>query len=631
MYSKLVLPGFIKATIGRKSFTRETLVHESSKSNRCAIFPASSVSLVAKTLVQKPRKSVSKDGTLIRESGKSNKCVIFSANNNNVSLVAKSLERKDHDWFVQSTVPSDLIIQVGDSSFHLHKLPVVSRSGYLNKVIFDRSNNNGARDKSLKIPIGIDNLPGGAKTFELVVKFCYGWEVDITCANIAPLYCAAQFLDMSDDLEQGNLISKTEAFLSFSIFSSWKDTFIILKSCENLSSLAKELQIVKRCSESIALKACTNLKDLSSGEDGPHCFHHLPILKLENKEVDHWWFEDVSSLRIDHFIEVIQSIKSKGMKPKLVGSCIAHWTTKWLSSSVNLSELDDTTYPNPKNMTTYHLQRVTIECLIRVLPTEENSVSCNFLLHLLKAGLALQISSELLKMLERRIAPLLELCRAPDLLVKNYGDSDNNNNVHDVGIVNKVVEAYASLHQINRKKKILVVGRLVDDYLTLVAREEKLHVKSFQSLVEALPKEARFCDDNLYRATDLYLKAHPGLTEDERTSLCRFLEYHRLSQDVREQVIKNNRLPLKIATRFMLLEQVSMTRSMASSNNNTTIKTHAFVRANNRSLGKEKCWKNCQKEIRKMTKDLETMNAQLNDLQVCKLKIQRQMLRCLNI
>ncbi|XP_062084717.1 root phototropism protein 3-like isoform X2 [Humulus lupulus] len=544
MYSKLVLPGFIKATIGRKSFTRETLVHESSKSNRCAIFPASSVSLVAKTLVQKPRKSVSKDGTLIRESGKSNKCVIFSANNNNVSLVAKSLERKDHDWFVQSTVPSDLIIQVGDSSFHLHKLPVVSRSGYLNKVIFDRSNNNGARDKSLKIPIGIDNLPGGAKTFELVVKFCYGWEVDITCANIAPLYCAAQFLDMSDDLEQGNLISKTEAFLSFSIFSSWKDTFIILKSCENLSSLAKELQIVKRCSESIALKACTNLKDLSSGEDGPHCFHHLPILKLENKEVDHWWFEDVSSLRIDHFIE---------------------------------------------------------------------------------------ISSELLKMLERRIAPLLELCRAPDLLVKNYGDSDNNNNVHDVGIVNKVVEAYASLHQINRKKKILVVGRLVDDYLTLVAREEKLHVKSFQSLVEALPKEARFCDDNLYRATDLYLKAHPGLTEDERTSLCRFLEYHRLSQDVREQVIKNNRLPLKIATRFMLLEQVSMTRSMASSNNNTTIKTHAFVRANNRSLGKEKCWKNCQKEIRKMTKDLETMNAQLNDLQVCKLKIQRQMLRCLNI
>ncbi|KAM6577737.1 hypothetical protein CsatB_029574 [Cannabis sativa] len=630
MYSKLVLPGFIKATIGiRKSVTREPLVHESSKSsNRCVLFPAStSVSLVAKTQVQESRKSVRKDGNPIQMFGKSNpRRVSFSANFSNVSMVAKSLERRDHDWFVQSTIPSDLIIQVGDSSFHLHKLPMVSKSGYLNKLIFDRS--NGGKDKSLKIPI--DNLPGGAKAFELVVKFCYGLEVDITSANISPLYCAAHFLDMNDYLEQGNLISKTETFLSFSIFSSWKDTFQILKSCENLSSLAKELQIVKNCSESIALKACTNLKDLSAREDGPHSFH-LPLKSGEEskheKQVEHWWFEDVSSLRIDHFIEVIQSIKSKGMKPNLVGSCIAHWATNWLSS-VNLSEHETT--PNPENMS-YQLQRVTIECLVRVLPIEENSVSCNFLLHLLKAGLALQISSELLELLVQRIVPLLELCRAGDLLVKNYG---GNENVHDVGIVNKVVKAYASLDQINRKKKILGVGRLVDEYLTLVAREEKLHVKTFQSLVEALPKEARFCDDNLYRATDLYLKAHPGLTEDERTSLCRFLEYHRLSQDVREHVIKNNRLPLKTATRFILLEQVSMTRSMASSSNNNSssnTKAHAFVRANNRSLEKERCWKNCQKEIRKITKDLETMNAQLKDLQVCKLKIQRQMLRCLNI
>lgn len=373
---------------------------------------------------------------------------------------------------------------------------MVSRSGYLNRLVFDRS--NGGRDTILKIPI--DYLPGGAKIFELVVRFCNGWEVDITAANIAPLYCAAHFLEMSDDLEQGNLISKTEAFLSFSIFSSWKDTFQILKSCESLSSWPKELQILKRCSESIALKACTNIKDFSSG-DGPHCFHHssknAEKSKLE-EEVDHWWFEDVSLLRIDHFIEVIQSIKSKGMKSKLVGSCLAHWTTKWLSS-VNFNELDTL---NPKNMT-YQLQRVTTECLIRVLPTEENSVTCNFLLHLFKAGLAMQISSDSLEMLERRIACMLEQCRIPDLLVKNYGENDN---VHDVGIVNKVVEAYASLDQISRRPKILAVGRLVDGYLTLVAREENLNVKSFQSLVEALPKDARFCDDNLYRATDLYLK-----------------------------------------------------------------------------------------------------------------------------
>ena len=59
MYSKLVLPGFIKSTMGRKSVTKQTL--------------------------------------LVQESGKSNRCVIFPANN--VSMVAKTMERRDHDWY----------------------------------------------------------------------------------------------------------------------------------------------------------------------------------------------------------------------------------------------------------------------------------------------------------------------------------------------------------------------------------------------------------------------------------------------------------------------------------------------------------------------------------------------------
>lgn len=70
-----------------------------------------------------------------------------------------------------------------------------------------------------------------------------------------------------------------------------------------------------------------------------------------------------------------------------------------------------------------------------------------------------------------------------------------------------------------------------------------------------------------------------------------------------------------------------MTRSRTSSmgSHYQRTKTQAFVRANNRSLGKD--WMNSQKEIRKMTKDVEAMKAQLNDLQVCKLKLQRQLKR----
>ena len=42
------------------------------------------------------------------------------------------------------------------------------------------------------------------------------------------------------------------------------------------------------------------------------------------------------------------------------------------------------------------------------------------------------------------------------------------------------------------------IGKLVHGYLSLVARDENLSVKSLQSLAEAFPKDAWYCDDKLY-------------------------------------------------------------------------------------------------------------------------------------
>lgn len=369
---------------------------------------------------------------------------------------------------------------------------MVSRSEYLNRLVFEKRSKRGSATADEILSIEIENLPGGTNTFDLVVKFCYGWKIEITASNVAPLYCAAHFLEMSDDLEQGNLISKTESFLSFLMLSSWKDTFRILKCSEPISSWAKDLQLVKRCSEAIAWKACTNPKAFSFD------YEYAANNNSQNENrVDTWWFEDVSLLRIDHFIEVIQSIKRRGMKSDLVGSCIAHWTTKWFSQ-VSLG-LDKVT---PK-LITHQLHRVTTECLIRILPTEENSVPSNFLLHLLKAGMMLKINPELLSVLERRITFMLEQCRVQDLLVKNQGDNDS---IYDVTVVLKVLQFYVSSMLTNPAAKLHAVGRLVDGYLTQIARDENLTVENFRLLVEALPQNARYCDDNLYRAIDMFLK-----------------------------------------------------------------------------------------------------------------------------
>lgn len=366
---------------------------------------------------------------------------------------------------------------------------MVARSKYLNRMIIQNSSHEVQNNNSVST-IQLNNLPGGPMAFELVMKFCYGWKVDLTAKNVAPLYCATHFLEMTDDLAQGNLTSKAEAFLSFVISSSWKDTFKVLKSCESISRCANQLHIPKRCSEAIARKACMNPESFCNSD------YNVDNVRLE-VVADNWWFKDVLILRIDHFIEVIESGKQRGMKFEVAESCIAHWTMRWFARL--MSEFENLMLNN----STDKLKAMAIESLIRLLPEEENSVTSTFLLHILKLGSVMKIDSQLLTRIESRLAMMLEKCHASDLLVKNYGDDDG---VYDVAIVTRIVKFYASHISDNAQSNLSDVGRLVDAYLMLVAQDQNLKADGFLVLAEALPQDARVCCNNLYRAIDMYLK-----------------------------------------------------------------------------------------------------------------------------
>ncbi|MCL7027307.1 hypothetical protein MKW94_029458 [Papaver nudicaule] len=505
---------------------------------------------------------------------KVNQCVIIPSNQQGAA--GKTfLERRKNRWFIQTNVASDLIINVEENTFHLHKVPMVSKSVYINKLVFERRDSGGPNSI---LSINIENLPGGSLMLESIVRFCYGLPINLNVTNVAPLYCAAHFLDMNEDFEQGNLISKTETFFSFIIFSSWKHTIQILKSCEAIPSWPKDLKLEKRCTESIAWK----VSSISKGEN----MHNAEAMNCKAKmpggsdsiDMETWWFEDVSVLRIDHFVELINAVKRKKMGFKTVGSCIEYWASKRLPAMLK-HELDS----KEKDV-----QRVTIRSLIEILPVEENSVSYSFLLHLLKVGLMLEIDPALTTRMENRLALMLEECRVEDLMVRNYVD---NQGVYDVGIVTKVVKAYANFLTSNSTSRMYLVASLVDEYLVSVARDEQLSAQSFLSLVEALPKTARSCDDKLYTAVDMYLKSHPTLTEEERSSICKFMEYDKLSAEEKTHAMRNDRLPLKVTIKFLLLEQVNMTRSVR--------------------------WVKAQKEIVFMKDEMEKLKIQVSELEKC--------------
>ena len=123
------------------------------------------------------------------------------------------------------------------------------------------------------------------------------------------------------------------------------------------------------------------------------------------------------------------------------------------------------------------------------------------------------------------------------------------------------------------------------------------------------------------------MQAHPRLTEEERISVCTAMDYHKLSQEGLKHATRNDRLPVNITTRLILLEQVNMARSLTSVGfNYQRTKTQAIIRVN-RCVENE--WMTSRNEIKMMRKEVENMKMQLSELQICKMQIQRRAKGCL--
>ncbi|KAK9284077.1 hypothetical protein L1049_012337 [Liquidambar formosana] len=78
-------------------------------------------------------------------------------------------------WLCSTGLPSDVIIEVGEMSFKLHKFPLLSRSGVLENLIGEFSD-----EDEKKCVLQLHDIPGGPKAFLLVAKFCYDVKIELT-------------------------------------------------------------------------------------------------------------------------------------------------------------------------------------------------------------------------------------------------------------------------------------------------------------------------------------------------------------------------------------------------------------------------------------------------------------------
>lgn len=353
------------------------------------------------------------------------------------------------------------------------QFPLLSRSGRLNRLVFE------SRDTE-KDHIKMDDMPGGAEAFELAVKFCYGIPLTITPCNVAALRCAAEYLEMTEDLEEGNLVSKTDSFLNSEVLASWKDSITVLQKCERLLPWAENLHIVKMCSESIAWKACTDPRGIrwsyssASESPSPPSKYNSGLGGKISSSAKHipqdWWFADVALLNLRSFRKVMEAIKAKGMRHDLMGSAIYHYAQRWLpglSRDILSTTLDiNQSSPNSKlgsptrrkkpspgqplglsidssgddYQALVSQQIVVLEGIVSMLPPQKDSVSISCVMRLLRTACMVDANSACKKELEKRAGMQLDQATLADLLIPSYAHSSDM--IYDVDTIHRCLDNF---------------------------------------------------------------------------------------------------------------------------------------------------------------------------------------------
>ncbi|KAL4366898.1 hypothetical protein GQ457_05G013160 [Hibiscus cannabinus] len=534
-------------------------------------------------------------------------------------MAADRPSSKGQAWFCATGLPSDIIIEVDDMTFHLHKFPLISKSRKLDQLIEEQarkpSNATFTKQKQRetgteieeeeeteeygeqqddeeedRYQLSLQDFPGGSDTFEAAAKFCYGVKMDLSSSTVVPLRCAAEFLEMTDEYSEDNLISKTERFLSQSVFKSLKESIKALKSCESVMTLAESLGIVQRLIDSIASRASfvdptmfgwpVNDGAIEAKEASAQALWNGIETGLRRKALPRTnnvesWFEDLALLSLPLFKRFILTLKGRDLSPEVIESCLMCYAKKYIpgTSRSNRKPSSSSAAAIPEGE-----QRELLETIISNLPLEKtrSTTATRFLFGLLRTANILNAPESSKAALEKKIGFQLEQATLDDLLIPSY--SYLNETLYDVDCIERILGYFLDgLEEINatgieaenesnddkvinssRLPALMLVGKLIDGYLSEIASDANLKPEKFYNLAISLPDQARNFDDGLYRAVDVYLKAHPWIPEPEREKISGVLDCQKLTLEACTHAAQNERLPLRAVVQVLFFEQLQL-------------------------------------------------------------------------
>ncbi|GAA0140859.1 hypothetical protein LIER_02131 [Lithospermum erythrorhizon] len=444
-------------------------------------------------------------------------------------------------WVFSQGIPTDVIVQVGEANFSLHKFMLVAKSNYIRQLILESEETDLTR-------IDLSEVPGGPEIFEKAAKFCYGVNFEITVHNVAALRCAAEFLQMTDKYCDGNLAGRTEDFLAQVALTSFSGSLVVLKSCEDLLPLAENLKLIQRCVDVISTKACVEAN-------------------FPSRSPPNWWTEELSILDISFFQKILTSMKVKGAKSLTISSAIITYAERSLRDLVRDHSGNNTRASDLEDSEERTHQKELLESIVAILPSEKATFPINFLCCLLRAAIFLRAGNACKNELEKRVSMILEHVTVDDLLVISF--TYDGERLCDLESVRRIVSGF-----VDREKSVSVfnggdfrevcstatqrVAKTVDAYLGEIATYGDLSISKFNGIANLVPKSARKADDDIYRAIDIYLKAHQNLDEIEREKVCSVMDPLRLSYEARVHASQNKRLPVQVVLHALYYDQLKI-------------------------------------------------------------------------
>ncbi|KAL6967848.1 ATPase of 26S proteasome regulatory subunit 4 [Sarracenia purpurea var. burkii] len=463
-------------------------------------------------------------------------------------------------WVCTQDIPTDVLVEVGEANFNLHKFMLVAKSNYIRKLILQSKESYVTR-------IDLSDIPGGPEIFEKAAKFCYGVNFEITVHNVAALRCAAEYLQMTDKYCDGNLAGRTEDFLSQVALNSLSGAVVVLKSCEDLLPMAEDLNIVKRCVEVASVKACSEA--------------NFPCRSPPN-----WWTEELSILDTVFFEKIVAGMKARGAKALTIATAIITYTERSLRDLVRDHSGNGKKFIDSEESDIRTRQRALLESIIALMPAEKAVFPINFLCFLLRTAIFLRAASSCKNELEKRISAILEHITVDDLLKLSI--TYDGAGLFDLDSVRKIISGF-----VEKEKSVAVfnggdfrevcspamqsVAKTVDAYLGEIGTYDGLSISKFNGIANLVPKAARKFDDDLYRAIDIYLKAHSNFDEIEREKACSVMDPLKLSYEARVHASKNKRLPVQIVLHALYYDQLKL-RSDAGDDNRNALHSAATTR-----------------------------------------------------